>query len=142
MATVESQERFQQGLKLYEAEAPLPEVIPIFKDIVKNEPKNCAAWTCLSWLYLLNDQPKLALDAARKAVPLGQADAQARINLVLAMLETKQKGVREPMEQAIQIVTLDQDQAEQVAHNITDGLERRPDWSALLKVQAWLNEGA
>jgi len=142
MPTAQTQELFQEGLKLYEAKAPLVEVVPIFKEITKLEPKNCAAWTCLSWLYLLNNQPKLALEAARKAVPLGPTDAQARINLVLAMLETKQKGVREPMEQALQIVALDGDQAEQVAENINDGLTRRPDWAALLKVQGWLNDGS
>ncbi len=131
---------FDQGMELYTNSAPLSEVLPIFKEITQRESKNCAAWTCLSWLYLLNNQPKSALDAAKKAVPLGPMDAQARINLVLAMLENKQKGVREYMEQAIQILGFDKDQLQQVSESINDGLTRKPDWAALKKVQNWLTE--
>jgi len=131
---------FQQGLERYQANAPMSEVLPIFKDITLREPKNGPAWTCLSWLYLVNEQPKLALEAAKKAVKLGPADAQARVNLVLAMLETKQKGVREYMEQVAQIVAVDGEQSELVAENIVDGLNRRPGWPALVKVQNWITE--
>jgi urease gamma subunit len=140
MPTQEVTERFQQGLKLYTDKAPLPEIIPIFKEITQQEPKNAAAWTCLSWLYLIHNQPKLAMDAAQKGVKLGPTDAQARINLVLAMLDADKKGVREYMEQAAQIIALDQEQGEQVAENIADGLDRKPNWPALLKVQKWLQE--
>ncbi|WP_218080272.1 tetratricopeptide repeat protein [Anthocerotibacter panamensis] len=140
MPTQEINDLFQQGLKHYESHAPLSEVVPIFKEITTREPKNGAAWTCLSWLYLLNNQPKLALECAKKGLKLGPTDAQARINLVLAMLETQQKGVREYMEQAVQILTLDKEQSEQVAENIFQGLERKPGWPALLKIQNWLDE--
>ncbi len=141
MPATETTALFEDGLKRYYDHAPLTEVIPIFKEITQQEPKNPAAWTCLSWLYLLNDQPKLALDAAKKGIKVGPTDAQARINLVLAMLELKQKGVREYIEQANQILGLDEDQAKQVAESIADGLERRPDWTGLQKVERWLQEG-
>jgi predicted Zn-dependent protease len=134
------EELFAAGIQRYEAgEAPAT-LIPIFKEIVDQQPKNGTAMTCLAWLYLLNEEAPKALKFAKQAVKLAPADAQAYVNQALAILDAKASGVREPIERAKQIMQVDASQAEEVQRNCTDGLTRKPDWKALQKVQKWLFE--
>ena len=72
------------------------------------------------------------------AVKLNPQDPQARINLCLAMLETKAKGVRDHIEVVQQVLAVAPDVAGDLRESIADGLKRRPEWPALLKVKAWL----
>ena len=72
------------------------------------------------------------------AVKLNPQDPQARINLCLAMLETKAKGVRDHIEVVQQVLAVAPDVASDLRESIDDGLQRRPEWPALLKVKAWL----
>lgn len=124
-------ERYQQG------ESP-EQLIPLFQDICQKSPKSAAAWTCLAWLYLLNNQATLAVKPAQKAVKLNPTDAQSRVNLALALLETKGAGVREHIEMADKLILIDKDTKKEIQTSITDGFKRKPEWESLEKVENWL----
>jgi len=79
----------EQGLERYQQGESAASLLPEFKQLSDRSPKNAAVWSCLAWLYMLTDKPELALKAAQKAVKLDKVSPQNRINLVLAMLETK-----------------------------------------------------
>lgn len=134
------EEMFQDAIKRYEAGDPHQDLIPVFASICKQAPKFAAAWTCLSWLYLLEAQPDAAYKAAQTAVKLDPVDAQPRVNLTLAMLEAGKKGVRDQVEVIKQILLRDTEQVDVVRTNITDGQKRRLDWKQLDKLQDWLGE--
>ncbi len=134
------QDTFDEGIRRYEAGEPVEDLLPLFREVVEQQPKNGPALTCLAWLYLLNDEGEKALKAAKGAAKLAPADAQAYVNLALAMLETGKKGVREPIERVQQILPVDGDQAEEVRKNCAEGLSRKPGWKAMEKVQQWLFE--
>jgi hypothetical protein len=89
-------------------------------------------------LQLLCDQPEAALRSARTAVKLNSQDPQARINLSLAMLETKSKGVRDQIEMVQQVLAMAPDVGQELQASIADGFQRRPGWPALTKVKNWL----
>lgn len=131
---------FEEGLERYKAGEDPETLIPVFKEICDRSRKTGAAWTCLAWLYLLADKPALALPAAQKAVKLVPQDAQARINLVLAMLDSSKPGVRSHIEMAQQLTFAVEELRDEVQQNIEDGLARKPDWKSLQKVKAWLFE--
>jgi predicted Zn-dependent protease len=131
---------FDEALERYK-EGESPEVlIPVFKEICDRSGKTSAAWTCLSWLYLLADKHSLAFTTAQKAVKLNPQDPQARINLVLAMLELNKKGVRTHVEVAQQLTMAIPELREEVEKNIEDGLTRKPGWASMERVKAWLAE--
>ena len=54
------------------------------------------------------------------------------------MLETKAKGVRDHIEVVQQVLAVAPEVANDLRESIDDGLKRRPEWPALLKVKAWL----
>lgn len=129
---------FDQGLERYRAGESAAALLPLFKEVCDRTPKTSAAWTCLSWLYLLDNKPSQACKAAQKAVKLNPQDPQARINLAVAMLETAQKGVRAHVEVAGQIVMAVPELREEVEQNFEEGLSRKPDWKSLIRVRSWL----
>lgn len=129
---------FDQGIERYKAGEPVESLIPVFKEICARSSKSSAAWTCLAWLYLLNDKPNAAVKAAQKAVKINAQDPQARINLAIALLETGKAGVRPHIDVASQIMMAVSDLREEVQHNLEDGQTRKPDWDSLKRVQAWL----
>ena len=131
---------FETGLERYKAgEAPAT-LIPVFKDVCDRAPKSAAAWTCLAWLYLLNDKPNPAYKAAQKAVKLHPQDIQARVNLAVAMLETAQTGVREHIEIIKQVIAIDSELRDEIIQSMEDGLSRKPEWKSLGRVRTWLFE--
>lgn len=132
---------FDQGLERYRAGESVASLLPLFKEVCERTPKSSAAWTCLSWLYLLDNKPTPAYKSAQKAVKLNPQDPQARINLAIAMLETAQKGVREHVEIAGQLILAVPELREEVEQNFEEGLSRKPDWKSLLRVKNWLMEG-
>jgi len=136
--TIES--LFQQGIERYQAGESAEALLPVFQDVCDRAAKNSPAWTCLAWLYLLADQEAAALKAAQRAVKLNPEDAQARINLVIALLETGQKGVRQHIDLVRQLMAVPELRQE-VQQNFDEGLKRKPDWQALQKVQSWIFEG-
>lgn len=131
---------FDQGLERYRAGESAAELLPLFKEVCDRTPKSSSAWTCLAWLYLLDNKPTQAVKAAQKAVKLNPQDPQARVNLAVAMLETAQKGVREHVEIAGQLVMAVPELRDEVKQNFEDGLSRKPDWKSLQRVKNWLFE--
>jgi predicted Zn-dependent protease len=136
--TVES--LFDTGLERYKAGETADSLIPVFKEVCDRAPKTSSAWICLSWLYLLDNKPSLAYKAAHKAVKLNPQDPQARVNLALAMLETGQKGLREHIDFAQQLIFVNPEWQDEIKNSIADGLSRKPDWQGLAKVKKWLFE--
>lgn len=135
--TQTAEELFNSGIERYQAGEKVDDLIPVFKEICDRTPKNSPAWTCLSWLYLLADKPNAAYKAAQRAVKLNPQDAQARVNLAIAMLETGQKGVRQQVEAVDQLMVVDELRTE-VQQNFADGLQRKPGWESLKRIQDWL----
>lgn len=130
------EEQFQAAVERYKGGADPTELIPAFKDICQQAHKSSSAWTCLAWLYLLDEKPQQAYKAAQKAVKLNPEDPQARINLAMAMLETGKKGVRPHIELAQTIVNAVPELRQEVTDNFADGLSRKPDWASLQRLQA------
>lgn len=131
---------FASGLERYKAGEQPDHLIPVFQEICDRAPKSSAAWACLAWLYLLNNKATLAYKAAQKAVKLHPQDAQARVNLAVAMLETGQTGVREHVDMAMQLIMVDSEMQDEIKQSIADGLSRKPDWKSLQRIQKWLFE--
>ena len=129
---------FEEALKSYQDGATPEELIPIFKDICRQAPKSPPAWSCLAWLYLLDNEPEKALKAAKKGHKLDPNSLQGRINLVLAMLETGQSGVRQHIETVQEVIAVSGEARRDVEENLQDGLSRKPDWEELKRVQKWL----
>ena len=136
--TVES--LFDTGLERYKAGESAASLIPVFKEVCDRAPRSSSAWTCLAWLYLLENKGNLAYKAAQKAVKLNPQDPQARINLAVAMLETGQKGLREHVDFAQQLIFVNKEWEDEVKNSIEDGLTRKPDWQSLAKVKSWVFE--
>jgi len=89
-------------------------------------------------LYLLDDKPEAAYKAARKAIKLSPEDAQARINLAIAMLDSGKKGVREQVDSASQLIMVSEELRQEAETNFEEGLQRKPDWKSLQRVRDWL----
>ncbi len=129
---------FDESLEKYQAGEAAENLLPSFQEICDRNPKNSAALTCLSWLYLLLDRPKKALRAAEKSVRIEPRDPQSRVNLALAMLELQEKGVRRHIEMVQQAIDFDEKIKNMIKESIEDGLKRKPDWKSLEKVNKWL----
>ncbi|HEY9620751.1 MAG TPA: tetratricopeptide repeat protein [Crinalium sp.] len=131
---------FDQGIERYQSGESPADLIPLFKDVCERSPKSSPAWTCLAWLYLLDSKPSQAYKAAQKAVKLNPQDAQARVNLAIAMLEIAKSGVREHIEVASQLIMAVPELRDEVKKNCEDGLSRKPEWKSMIRVQNWLFE--
>ena len=129
---------FEQALEKYQAGEAPANLIPTFEEICTTTPKNSAAWTCLAWLYLLEEKPQQALKAAQRSVKIEPRDPQTQLNLALAMLDAKQKGVRKHIEIVQQAIDFDENIKASIKENIEEGLSRKPDWKSLKKAQDWL----
>ncbi|MGA1410133.1 MAG: tetratricopeptide repeat protein [Prochlorotrichaceae cyanobacterium] len=137
--TLTVEELFNQGFERYKAGESLDTLIPFFQDLCDRANKSSTSWTCLAWLYLLAEKPSQALKAAKKATKLNPHDPQARVNLAVALLDAGQKGVREHIDVAQQILMVAPEEVTQeVKSNIADGLSRKPGWKGMEKVNAWL----
>tara|TARA_B100000029_G_scaffold400576_1_gene399565 strand:+ start:1787 stop:2206 length:420 start_codon:yes stop_codon:yes gene_type:complete len=129
---------FEKAMARYESGIEAGELISDFEAITSSAPNQSAGWTCLAWLQLLCNQNEEALRSARRAVKLNRQDPQARVNLCLALLETKSKGVREHIEFLQRVLVVVPDLEKELKNSIEDGLSRKPDWHALEKVKNWL----
>ena len=129
---------FDQAMARYHSGEDPTALIADFEDITSSMPNHSAGWTCLAWLQLLCQKYEDALRSARIAVKLNGQDPQARINLTLALLETKSKGVRDHIEFVKRILIVLPECERDLKESIQDGLKRQPDWAALKKVNAWL----
>ncbi len=131
---------FQQGLERYRSGEAAADLIPLFKDVCDRTAKIASSWICLSWLYLLDKKPTLALKAAQKSVKLSPEDPQARVNLAIAMLETSQSGVREHIDMAKTMLLVVPDMKAEIVENFEEGLRRRNNWATLERVKKWILE--
>jgi predicted Zn-dependent protease len=131
---------FDNAIKDYQAGESPTKLIPIFVEICNKSPKLDSAWTCLAWLYLLENKPHLAIKAAQKSMKINPFDAQTQINLAAGMLETKQAGVREHVEMAKHLVESAPEVKEQVVENFKDGFTRKPEWASLKRIEKWIFE--
>ena len=132
---------FDTGLERYKAGEGPDTLIPVFKEICDRAPKTAAAWSCLAWLYLLDNQGDRAYKAASKGVKLDPSAPQGRVNLAVAMLETNQTGVRKHIDIVKQMMATDSEVRRDLLESIEDGLRRKPDWESLNRVKKWLAEG-
>ena len=129
---------FDNAMARYKEGAEASELIKDFKVITSIAPNQSAGWTCLAWLQLLINKPEDALFSAKNAVKLNGQDPQARINLTIALLETKSKGVRDQIDAINKILLTVPEFGKDLKSSIDDGLERKPGWQALKKVKSWL----
>ena len=129
---------FDKAMARYEAGVDASDLMQDFEAITAAAPNQSAGWTCLAWLQLLCNQNEDALRSARRAVKLNRQDPQARINLCLALLETKSKGVREHIEFLQKALFVVPDLKKELQNSIEDGLKRKPDWQTLKKIKNWL----
>ena len=130
---------FNAALSRYEAGEDLLTLVNDFKKIINQIPNHFAAWTCLSWLYLLLKNNNEALFAAKQAVKLNGQDLQARMNLTLALLATNTKGVRENIDLIKRIIIMAPDLEEDLKLSVEDGFSKYPEWPELKKVKKWLD---
>ena len=133
-------ELFATGLERYRAGEETSTLITLFSELCDRAPKNSNALTSLAWLYLLENKPNRAYKYAQKAVKLNPQDAQARINLALAILDGGRKGVRPHIDMALQLMIAAEELKDEVKENIADGLNRKADWPSLQKIKKWLFE--
>ncbi len=129
---------FDKAMARYESGEEAHELLKDFEVITTTFPNQSAGWTCLAWLQLLCDQNESALRSARRAVKLNKQDPQARINLSLALLETKSKGVREHIEFLQRVLVAVPDLEKELKKSVEDGFSRKPDWNSLTKIKHWL----
>ncbi len=129
---------FDNAMARYQSGEEAIELIPDFENITNLFPNQSSAWTCLAWLQLLCNQHDNALKSARIAVRLNAQDPQSRINLSLALLETNSKGVREHIDFVKRALLIVPDFQKELKVSIEDGLNRKPDWNSLKKIQHWL----
>ncbi len=133
------EEDFNAALSKYKASQDLIPIVQDFKIIIEQIPNHFAAWTCLSWLQLLLKNNEEALVAARQAVRLNQQDPQARMNLSLALLATKNKGVRDHVDLIKKMSMMMPDVKKELKESVEDGFSRYPNWPELTKVKKWLD---
>ena len=129
---------FNNALSRYQSGEDLLTLLEDFKQITIQMPNHFAAWTCLSWLYLILKSNEEALFAARQAVRLNGQDPQARMNLALALLATNTKGVREHITIIKRIIMMIPDVEEELKSSINDGFSKYPKWPEMKKVKNWL----
>ena len=129
---------FNNALSRYQSGEDILTLLEDFKQITIQMPNHFAAWTCLSWLYLLLKNNEEALFAARQAVRLNGQDPQARMNLALALLATNTKGVREHITIIKRMIMMIPDVEEELKSSINDGFSKYPKWPEMKKVKNWL----
>ena len=129
---------FENAMARYESGEEASTLLNDFQEITNISPNQSAGWTCLAWLQLLCNQNQNALRSARIAVKLNPQDPQSRINLTLALLETNSKGVREHIDFVKRALLILPELQKELKNSIQDGLNRKPEWNALKKIQSWL----
>jgi tetratricopeptide (TPR) repeat protein len=131
-------ELYDKGLEKYQAGEPIEELIDYFRDLRDRAPKNSAILCSLAWLYLLADKPNAALKVAQKSVKFDKQAPQARVNLAIALLEAGKSGVREHIDAAQEVIGMSSQLREEIIKNLDDGLAKKPDWEAVIRVKNWL----
>ena len=129
---------FDNAMARYQSGEEASKLIKDFEEITSISPNQSAGWTCLAWLQLLCNENQNALKSARVAVKLNPQDPQSRINLTIALLETNSKGVREHIEFVKRALLIVPELEKELRDSLNDGLNRKPNWNSLEKIQSWL----
>ena len=129
---------FDNAMARYQSGEEASKLIKDFEQITSISPNQSAGWTCLAWLQLLCNENQHALRSARVAVKLNPQDPQSRINLTIALLETNSKGVREHIEFVKRALLIVPDLEKELKNSLNDGLNRKPNWNSMKKIQSWL----
>ena len=129
---------FDNAMARYQSGEEASKLIKDFLEITSISPNQSAGWTCLSWLQLLCNENQNALRSARVAVKLNPQDPQSRINLTIALLETNSKGVREHIEFVKRALLIVPELEKELKDSLNDGINRKPNWNSLKKIQSWL----
>ena len=129
---------FENAMARYQSGEEASKLIKDFEEITSISPNQSAGWTCLAWLQLLCNENQNALRSARVAVKLNPQDPQSRINLTIALLETNSKGVREHIEFVKRALLIVPDLEKELKDSLNDGINRKPNWNSLKKIQSWL----
>ena len=129
---------FDNAMARYQSGEEASKLIKDFEEITSISPNQSAGWTCLAWLQLLCNENQNALKSARVAVKLNPQDPQSRINLTIALLETNSKGVREHIEFVKRALLIVPDLEKELKDSLNDGINRKPNWNSLKKIQSWL----
>ena len=129
---------FDNAMARYQSGEEASKLIKDFEEITSISPNQSAGWTCLAWLQLLCNENQNALRSARVAVKLNPQDPQSRINLTIALLETNSKGVREHIEFVKRALLIVPDLEKELKDSLNDGINRKPNWNSLKKIQSWL----
>ena len=129
---------FDNAMARYQSGEDASKLINDFEKITNISPNQSAGWTCLAWLQLLCNEKQNALRSARIAVKLNPQDPQSRINLTIALLETNSKGVREHIEFVKRALLIVPDLEKELKDSLNDGLNRKPNWNSMKKIQSWL----
>ena len=129
---------FDNAMARYQSGEEASKLIKDFEEITSISPNQSAGWTCLAWLQLLCNENQNALKSARVAVKLNPQDPQSRINLTIALLETNSKGVREHIEFVKRALLIVPDLEKELKDSLNDGLNRKPNWNSMKKIQSWL----
>ena len=129
---------FDNAMARYQSGEEASKLIKDFKEITSISPNQSAGWTCLAWLQLLCNENQNALRSARVAVKLNPQDPQSRINLTIALVETNSKGVREHIEFVKRALLIVPDLEKELKDSLNDGLNRKPNWNSMKKIQSWL----
>ena len=129
---------FDNAMARYQSGEQASKLIKDFEEITSISPNQSAGWTCLAWLQLLCNENQNALKSARVAVKLNPQDPQSRINLTIALLETNSKGVREHIEFVKRALLIVPDLEKELKDSLNDGLNRKPNWNSMKKIQSWL----
>ena len=129
---------FDNAMARYQSGEEASKLIKDFEEITSISPNQSAGWTCLAWLQLLCNENQNALRSARVAVKLNPQDPQSRINLTIALLETNSKGVREHIEFVKRALLIVPDLEKELKDSLNDGLNRKPNWNSMKKIQSWL----
>lgn len=130
-----TEERYDEGLKLYESGAPLEEVLKFFQDLRKDAPNDVRIAVSLSWLNILLGNKEPAIRYAKEA----KAVAQGRYNHALALLAFGEKGVREKLFEAIELGG--HDGMHDAVANLEDAIQKKGgSFPAAEKMIRWIQE--
>lgn len=135
MTTPTTEDRYQEGLKRYEDGAPLEEVLAWFQDLYRESPNDVRVIVSLSWLHTLlgHKEPALRFSKLAKGTP------QGRYNHALALLTFKEKGVREKLEEAVNMGG--HEGLHDAMENLEEAIQRKGgSYPAAEKLLGWLKD--
>ncbi len=130
-----TEERYEEGLKLYESGAALEDVLKFFQDLRKDVPNDVRVAVSLSWLNILLGNKEPAIRYAKEA----KNTAQGRYNHALALLAFGEKGVREKLIEAVELGG--HDGMHDAVENLQDAIQKKGgSFPAAEKMIRWIQE--